>query len=179
VNRRALRLAQFPAFATLVLVVLLAALPGRTELILHVYWLVLAAYALAVLVGLVRLAQPVPKSSPFDLGLRRGQRSQRSLAELEQLQREVILATSTAFDVHLRLRPRLRRIATYLLASRRGIDLDSKPDAARELLGERTWELVRPDRPSPTERHAPGLRRAELREVVGALERLAAQESRP
>jgi hypothetical protein len=178
-SRQLLRLAQFPAFATLVLVVLLVALPGRTELILHVYWLVLAAYALALLVGLVRLAYPVPKSSAFDVGLRRGSRSQRSLAELEQLQREVILATSTAFDVHLRLRPRLRRIATYLLASRRGVDLDAKPDVARKLLGERTWELVRPDRASPTDRHAPGLRRAELHEVVGALERLAAQESRP
>jgi hypothetical protein len=179
VSRRLLRLAQFPAFATLVLVVLVAALPGRTELILRVYWLVLAAYALAVLVGLVRLAQPVPKSSLFDLGLRRAPPSQRPLAELEQLQREVILATSTAFDVHLRLRPRLRPIADHLLASRRGVDLDAKPDVARELLGERTWELVRPDRPSPTDRHAPGLRRAELREVVGALERLAASESPP
>lgn len=173
-NRRLLSLVQFPAFATLIAVVLLIAIPGRSELILNVYWLVLAAYALAVLVGLVRMAHPVPKSSPFDLGLRRPRRTPRSLAELEQLEREVILATSTAFDVHLRLRPRLRRIAAYLLASRRGVDLDSNPDVARELLDEQTWELVRPDRPSPTERHAPGLQRAQLRDVVSGLERLAA-----
>ena len=177
-NRRLLRLAQFPAFATVVLVVLLVALPGRAELILRVYWLVLAAYALALLVGLVRATHPMPRSSPFDLGLRRGQRSQRSVAELEQLQREVILATSTAFDVHLRLRPRLRGIAAYLLASRRGVELDSKPELARELLGERTWELVRPDRPAPAERHAPGLQRAELHDIVGVLERLAASGRR-
>jgi hypothetical protein len=178
VSRRLLRLAQLPAFVSLVLVVLLVALPGRTELLLRVYGLVLAAYALALLVGLVRLAHPVPKSSTFDLGLRRGPRPQRSLAELEQMQREVILATSTAFDVHLRLRPRLRRIASHLLASRRGVELDSKPERVRELLGELTWELVRPDRPAPIERHAPGLRRAELHEIVGALERLAASGRR-
>ena len=177
-SARTIRLAQFPLFCTFVLIVLLIALPGRSELALNVYWLVLAAFALAVLVGLVRRAHPVPKSSTFDLGLRRAPRSQRSLAELEQLEREVILATSTAFDVHLRFRPRLRPIAAYLLASRRGVDLDSSPDRARELLGEQTWELVRPERPAPAERHARGLYRAELHEIVGTLERLAATEPR-
>ena len=173
-TRAAVKLARFPAFVTLVLVVVLVVLPGRSELALHGYWLVLAAFALALLVRLVRRAHPVPKSSPFDLGLRRSPRARRSLAELEQMEREVILATSTAFDVHLRLRPRLRRIAAYLLATRRGVDLEAKPEVARELLGEQTWELVRPDRPAPTERHAPGLRRADLRDVVASLERLAA-----
>jgi hypothetical protein len=178
VSARAIRLAQFPLFCTFVLIALLITLPGRSELALNVYWLVLAAFALAVLVGLVRQAHPVPKSSTFDLGLRRAPRTKRSLAELEQLEREVILATSTAFDVHLRFRPRLRRIAAYLLASRRGVDLDSNPERARQLLGEQTWELVRPERPAPTERHARGLLRAELREIVGTLERLAASEQR-
>ena len=177
-SERAIRLAQFPLFCTFVLIALLIALPGRAELVLNVYWLVLAAFALAVLVGLVRQAHPVPKSSTFDLGLKRAPRSKRALAELEQLEREVILATSTAFDVHLRFRPRLRRIAAYLLASRRGVDLDSSPERARELLGDQTWELVRPERPAPKERHARGLLRTELREIVGTLERLAASGRR-
>ncbi len=173
-TRQLLRLARFPVFATLLLVVVLLSLPGRRELVLRVYWLVLAAFALVLLVGLVRQAHPVPRSSPFDLGLRRAGGARYSLAELEQLEREVILATSTAFDLHIRLRPRLRRIAAYLLASRRGVDLDARPDVSRELLGDQAWELVRADRPAPADRHARGVDAGTLREVVASLERLAA-----
>ena len=172
-TRRLLRLAQLPVFVTIALVVVLVALPGRRELALHVYWLVLAGFGLAVLVGVVRRAHPVPPSSQFDVGLRRTPPAQRKLAELERLEREVTLATSTAFDVHIRLRPRVRRIAAYLLATRRGVDLDAQPELARRLLGEPTWELVRAERPVPSDRNAGGLDVPALRELVASLERLS------
>jgi hypothetical protein len=172
VTGRALRAAQLPILATAALVVTLALLPGRRELALHVYGLVLAALALSWLVGVVRRANPVAEVSPFDLGLRGRRDLREPVAELERLEREVSMAASTAFDLHFRLRPRVQRIARQLLASRRGIDLHARPEAARRLLGEQAWNVVRPDAEPPRDRSAPGLPLARLRDVVVALERL-------
>jgi hypothetical protein len=171
-NRRTLRLARLPFLATAAFVLALALLPGRRDLALHVYGLVLAALALAWLVGLVRRAHPVAKISPFDLGLRRRSDLREPVAELERLEREVSMSISTAFDLHFRLRPRVQRIARQLLASHRGIDLARQPDAARRLLGEETWALVRPGVEPPADRSAPGLELARLRAVVTSLEQL-------
>lgn len=171
-TRRTFGLARLPLLATAGFVLALAFLPGRRDLALHVYGLALATLALGWLVGVVRRAHPVAEVSPFDLGLRRRRDLREPVAELERLEREVSMATSTAFDLHFRLRPRVQRIARQLLASRRGVDLASQPDAARRLLGEETWALVRPEVEPPTDRSAPGLERARLRAVVTALEQL-------
>jgi hypothetical protein len=74
-------------------------------------------------------------------------------------------------DLQYRLRPRLRELATGLLESRHGIVLDDEPEAARALLGDEAWELLRPDRPTPKER-ARGPSPAALERVVVSLERL-------
>ena len=68
------------------------------------------------------------------------------------MEREVALGLSTDFDLHYRLRPTFRRIATELLAARRGIDLDANPDAAHRALGDDAWEIVRGDR-EPSRKH--------------------------
>jgi hypothetical protein len=170
--RLVLRLAPLPLTATVALGFVWLLFPARTAAAVHVYELVLASVALALLVGVVRRAQPVARSSAFDAGLRRAAEPAGTLPELERLRREVTLATSTAFDVHVRLRPYVRRIATHLLASRRGIDLDAQPETARQLLGEAAWDLARADQPPPTDRNARGLGVPHLREVVAALERL-------
>ena len=171
-TRRTARLARLPLLATAAFLLALAFLPGRRDLALHVYGLVLAALALGWLVGVVRRTHPVAEVSPFDLGLRKRSDLREPVAELERLEREVSMATSTAFDLHFRLRPRVHRIARQLLASRRGIDLVTQPGAARRLLGEETWALVRPGIEPPSDRSAPGLEPARLRAVVTALERL-------
>ena len=88
------------------------------------------------------------------------------------MEREVALGLATAFDLHYRLRPRLRRIATELLAARRGIDLDANPDAARRVLGDDAWEIVRSDREPSREHFAAGVDIASLRRAVAALEAL-------
>jgi hypothetical protein len=171
--RGALRHAPLPVVLTLVAVTLLAVLSGRTELISHIYVLALATIALAHLVRAARGSLPaMAGGSPFDAALRRRPPRPERLPELERVEREVALGLSTAFDLHYRLRPALRRTAGELLASRRGIDLDRSPDAARRALGEQTWELVRADREPPRERFAPGLDIATLRGVVSALESL-------
>ena len=82
------------------------------------------------------------------------------------------MAGSAAFDVHYRLRPTVTELAAELLSARRGIDLEREPERARAVLGDDAWELVRPDRPQPAERHGAGIDEATLDRVVTALERV-------
>jgi hypothetical protein len=172
VTRRLTRLARLPLLATAAFVLALVFLPGRRDLVVHVYGLVVAALALGWLVGVVRRAHPVAEVSPFDLGLKKRRGLREPVVELERLEREVSMATNTAFDLHFRLRPRVQRIARQLLASRRGVDLTAQPETARRLLGEETWTLVRPGVEPPADRSAPGLPLARVKAVVASLERL-------
>ena len=88
---------------------------------------------------------------------------------LSAMERQVGLARGSAGDVHERLAPLLRDIARDRLATA-GIDLDRDPDVAAEALGPDTWELVRPDRPPPLDRHGPGTSPAAIRTAVARLE---------
>lgn len=149
---------------------MLLAVPGRAEVAFHLYVLLLAAVGLGHLLALLRSALPERTPSVVDAALRpRGHGAVR-IPELERLEREVTLGQATAFDLHFRLRPTLRRIASELLRSRRGIDLDREPAAARRVLGDETWQLVRPDREPPGERFGPGIAPPALRNVVASLE---------
>ena len=82
------------------------------------------------------------------------------------------MGLASAFDLHHRLRPTLRETAAGLLAARRGIDLDAHPEAARAALGEDAWEIVRADRPAPTDRTARGADLASVDRAIAALEAL-------
>ena len=82
------------------------------------------------------------------------------------------MAGSAAFDVHFRLRPAITDLATELLSARRGIDLERSPEQARVALGDDVWEIVRPDRAPPAERHGSGIDEAQLERVVTGLERV-------
>lgn len=170
--RDALRLARLPLLLAAVAAVAALSLPGRAELVLRVATLAVAGVVLARLVLAVRAALPPRRASAFDAALRRRPRRPERIPELEQLEREVTLGTTTAFDLHYRLRPTLRRIAAELLSARRAIDLDSQPEAARAALGEDAWELVRPDREPPRDRFARGIELGRLGRAVSALEAL-------
>ena len=170
--RQAFLLARLPLVATLVLAVALLAVPGRAGLAAHVYALVLAAIGLGYLLTALRGALPPSRPSPFDAALRKTASPVQRIPELERMEREVALGLATAFDLHYRLRPRLRRIASALLTARRGIELDASPEAARRALGDDAWEIVRGDREPPQERFASGLEIASLRRAVAALEAL-------
>ena len=170
--KRALRIARFPIFLTVVLAIMLVAVPGRSELAVRIYVLVLAAFGLGHLLSALRAALPPRRPSAFDAALTKRTRPVQRIPELERMEREVSLGLATAFDLHYRLRPRLRGVAAELLAARRGIELDSNPDAARRALGDDTWEIVRGDLEPPRERFAPGLDIASLRLAVETLEAL-------
>lgn len=170
--RSAVHLGRFPAFLTLALVVTLVVLPGRAELVVRVYVLLLAAFVLTHLLARLRTTLPERTTSPVDAALSRRPRPALRVPELERIEREVTLGQTTAFDLHFRLRPTLRRIASELLRARRGIDIDANPEAARRALGDETWELVRADREPPHDRFGPGIGLESLRHVVVSLEAL-------
>jgi hypothetical protein len=169
---RLLRPAQLPVLLTVVLVVLLVVVSGRAGVIVRVYLLLIAAIALFHLVRSVRGAHPAAGRSRFDAALRRRPQRQERLPELARVEREVTLGMATAFDLHYRLRPSLRRTASELLAARRGIDIDREPDAARRALGEDAWEIVRGDREPPDNRFGPGIGAVALGRIVASLESL-------
>jgi len=170
--RRALRLGRFPVLLTLALIVSLVVLPGRADVVVRVCVLLLAGYVLAQLLTRLRSSLPERGTSPVDAALSTRPRRAARVPELEKIEREVTLGLTTAFDLHFRLRPTLRRIASELLRARRGIDLDANPQAARRALGEQTWELVREDREPPLDRFGRGLDLDSLRHVVVSLEAL-------
>jgi len=90
---------------------------------------------------------------------------------LEELEHAVDFSLGTAFDVHYRLRPHVRRIAADRLGLR-GVSLDRQPRRAAALLGPDAWDLARADRPEPDDRNARGLDLPQLRRVVEALDAL-------
>jgi hypothetical protein len=169
---RSLRFAPLAVLLAVALVVLLLVFPGRRELIAHVYALVVASILLLALVRVLQATLPPAAPSRFDAALRRGRARAERLPELARIEREVTLGMATAFDLHYRLRPTLRRTASELLAARRGIDLDADREAARKALGEDAWEIVRGDREPPTDRFGPGIELDALRSTVTALEAL-------
>jgi hypothetical protein len=141
--------------------------PGWFELELDIFILVVGGLALVEIVVFARDAYPLEGVPEIAAALHRGGEEPQRPAQLERLERELTMATSTAFDLHARLRPQLREIATMRLAAR-GVRLED----AEAMLSPEVWELVRPDRLPPANRHAEGIPPAELRRVVDALEAL-------
>jgi hypothetical protein len=160
------------SLATIGLLLARFAAPGRLGLELDVYVLVLGALALLEVVLATREAYPRERRSALAAALELDPPRPLRPPELERLEREVTLGTSTAFDLHYRLRPTLREVALQRLSDSQGLRLDAGGHEVEEALGEELWELVRPDREPPAERYAPGLSRQGVRRVVERLEAL-------
>jgi hypothetical protein len=92
--------------------------------------------------------------------------------ELLRMERELELGIANAGSAHHRLLPLLRAAAAARLASRHGVELDRRPDAARALLGEEAWGLLRPDRPEPADRFGRGVPRPTVTALIEKVESL-------
>jgi hypothetical protein len=130
---------------------------------------ILVAAALVYGLLLVRRALPVRRSA-FDAALA-GRRRAAKVDSLDRAENVVAIAVSNAGDTHWRLRPIVRDVAAAALHGR-GVDLDGEPAAARALLGDEAWELVRPDRPRPPDAFAAGTPPDALARVFDVLEEL-------
>lgn len=160
------------ALATLALLLARFAAPGRFPLELDVYILVVGGIALLEIVVATREAYALEERSELAAALGREPPGPLRPPELERLEREVTLGTSTAFDLHYRLRPTLREVAAERLAAR-GLRLDAGGLEVEQALGEELWELVRPGREPPRRRYARGISPAGVRRVVERLEALS------
>jgi hypothetical protein len=126
---------------------------------------VLAGIALAVLVALLPEPRPVRRR-------RRKAPEPARPDQLARLERLVTTAGTSATHAHAYLRPVLVEITAHRLAAR-GQTLERMPaETGRELLGDRLWDLVRPDRPFPEDRYGPGVPAQELGAMLQVLERL-------
>jgi hypothetical protein len=164
VRRHLLDLIVLFVFSSLVCGYVALAQPGLRNVTLHVYVFVVGAL---LMLGLVAAAgDSVPRRSRSELDQALADRNRRTprLPDVERTEREVTLATASAYDLHYRLLPHLREIAQCRL-ERTG------KAPGPETLG-RWWELLRPDRPEPEDRFAPGIKQSELRALVDELERM-------
>jgi hypothetical protein len=140
------------------------------NVVAEVAFIVLGAIGAGVC--LAALAVRLPAGQPvFESGLRSHVRTDLWPAQLVRLERTVEWSGMSAIDAHTRLRPVLVEIAEVRLA-RRGVRLERDVADARRLLGPMAWELVRPNRPSPRDRDAPGIGPRDLEEILDALEAL-------
>ena len=150
-RRDVLGAARALAVPTIALIGIALVAPGRLELAGRIYALVLCAAVIVVLLLALRRAYP------DETVLREPEkRAPRRVPppSLGRIEHETALAIAGSFDLHYHLIPRLRAVAAGLLHSRRNVSLTETPEAARAILGEDAWELVRPDRPAPEDRLA-------------------------
>ena len=156
------RVATVVAGLTIALIVALGVRPVSGERIAAGYVLALAAVALASATRILgtRLLRDAP--SAFDTALARRPPEPMRPAELVRIEREITLGTTTAGHLQNRLIPLLRDAAVARLGA----------DLTRDRLGDDAWELLRPDRPEPEDRNAPGISLRRVRSVVSTLEQL-------
>lgn len=161
----------FAVLATVALVAARMISPGRQDLELDVFVLLLGTLGLIVLASEVRRIAPSADESLLEEALEPEPPEVRPIAELQRLDRELTMGSTRAFDLHYRLRPVLREIASARL-ERRGMALDSGSPSVQAALGEDLWELTAPDREPPHDRLAPGPGLEELGRTIARLERL-------
>lgn len=164
------RLVALALLATAALLAAYIVTPAHLGTDLLLYLLLLTALAVWLLVRISARAHPGATDAKFQAALRRPSARSLQPESLHQLERQLTYARTSSFDLHYRLRPLLREIAGQRLAARRNVSLDGQPERAATLLGPDAWDLLRPDRPPPADRHAPGLDRTALATIVAALE---------
>jgi hypothetical protein len=148
------------------------AVSGARGVLVDAYLLGIGGILLLALVRSTREGGPSTDTSDLDQALADMRRRYPPDTGDLTLVHDVKQSAASAFHLHVRLRPILREVAAHRLWMRFGVDLDREQERARGLIGAEAWELVRPERPSPSDRLARGPRPSDLRRVVEDLERL-------
>jgi len=150
------------------LIIALGIRPIATSIILAAYVLALAAIALELVTRVLASRSNEEARSLFEHALERKPSEWTRPPELVRMERELTLGAASAGHLHMRLLPLLREIAT----ARLGFEPARAPERAHALLGDEAWELLRPDRPAPADRNAPGVTQRQLARCIEALERV-------
>jgi hypothetical protein len=148
------------------------AVSGLRDALLEVYFLGIGGGLLLALVRTTSEREPGTGTSDFDRAVADMSRRYPSDSGELSLVHDVQQSVASTFHLHTRLRPVLREIAAHRLSMRFGVDLNRAHGRARELIGGDAWELVRPERPPPGDRLAPGPPASHLSKVVEELERI-------
>lgn len=155
--------------ATIGLVVALGLGPISTRQIVAAYVLALTAMALLMLMRIARTGEEWERTtSQLELALTSRKATRMRPAELVRTERDLTLSISSAGELHTRLLPQLRDVAAARLADRHDLDLRH----ARDVLGDDAWQLLRPDRPAPADRGAPGLPMPRIAALLDTIESL-------
>jgi hypothetical protein len=168
VNPERRRVATFFVVTTIGLIVVLGLHPVSTPRIAAGYALALAGIGLDAAMRILGAESWRDRGSQFEHVLSRKEPDPTRPSDIVRIEREITLGTTSAGHLETRLLPLLSDAAS----ARLGIDFDLHPERARAALGDETWELLRPDRPEPINRSAPGLPIRRVRALVDALERL-------
>ena len=134
-------------------------------LLAEIVLIVFAGIGVATCVSLLPTPRPLRRRKPVVPVSKRPQ-------QLVALERLVTTAGPGAVSAHAYLRPVLIEIASHRLAAR-GRTLGRMPDATgRALLGDQLWDIVRPNRPFPEDRHGPGVPPQDLGAMLEVIRRL-------
>jgi hypothetical protein len=166
------RLAKTAVAAVVALVVLLVIPRLSTPRALEIWVVLVTALVLVMLIRHSREAGEPGPAGRFEQTLRERKRGTAQPEELLRMDRELVLGSADADHAQRRLLPLLRATAAARIAARHGFELERRPEAARALLGDDVWELLRPDRPAPEDRHAAGVPRERIAAVIERVESL-------
>jgi len=144
VTGKLIRIGAAVLVATAILATLIVLVPRRQSLFVGIYELVLATIAIGTVVGSFRTFEPEAwMHSPFEREPEKPEQPQ-PIAELDRIDRLVVLGAANEFDFHYRLRPVLRQIAAERLhgAFTRQLFLGETLDAERLVASYETGVLT-------------------------------------
>ena len=150
------------------LVIALGLHPVATDRIIAAYVLALAALGLELMTRVLSSRSASGGPSEFEHALARQRPAPTRPTDLLRIERELSLGVASAGHLHTRLLPLLREAAS----ARLGFDVHRFPARANATLGDEVWELLRPDRPAPEDRHGTGAPLRKVEHCIETLERL-------
>ena len=154
---------------TVGLVIALGLRPASTREIVAAYILALTAIAFLTLARMGRTTDEWERAtSHLEHALAPRKVTRVRPTELIRVERDLTLSIANAGELHARLLPKLREVAAARLLLRHDVSLAN----AHELLGDDAWDLLRPDRPAPEDRSAPGVPLPRIAALVETIERL-------
>jgi hypothetical protein len=145
---------------------------GVRATVVDVYLLVLAGVIMLALFRTARALRASHAESLFEGALAAVRSPDADDTSPLSTERDVELSRIEAIHFHVRMRPLLREVAAHRLRTKYGVELEREPERARELLPADVWEVVRPERPFPEDRLAPGPSFAVQRKLLDGLEKL-------